>query len=92
MFNPLFVLFVVQFMFEIVQLELRFVRKLILKLWRFVVVLGIVFYNVVVLCLIVADDDDLIVVVVVLGDEDEDDDGWIWIIIKKNYDFFKNKL
>ncbi|WJX27860.1 hypothetical protein P8452_16640 [Trifolium repens] len=41
----------------------------------FVVVLGIVFYNVVVLCLIVADDDDLIVVVVVLGDEDEDDDG-----------------
>jgi hypothetical protein len=52
-----------------------------LKLWRFVVVLGIVFDNVVVLCLIVVDDDDLIVVVVVLGDED--DDGWIWILIKK---------
>jgi hypothetical protein len=74
MFNLLFVLFVVQFMFEIVQLELRFVIKLILKLWRFVVVLGIIFYNVVVLCLIVVDNDDLIVVVV-LGDED--DDGWI---------------
>jgi hypothetical protein len=66
------------------------VKKLILKLWRFVVVLGIVFYNVV-LCLIVADDDDLIVVVVVvvLGDEDEDDDGWIWIIIKKIMIFLK---